>query len=150
VKKINTALAALGIAAVTALAAPAAAQAAPQAPATGPATSADSPNGYFYAWEAAYKGGRMCAWQHNAGNWSTCNVMDMRNKASSLQNRGYPGAFEDVNVYYHPWQTGAHNCLPNGAYWDNLIGLHFLWDGQDGQGQVMNDNIASHRWSNDC
>lgn len=149
-KKINTALAALGIAAVAALAVPAAAQATPPTPATGPAKSAAAANGYFYAWDEADRGGHQCAWQYSAGNWSACNTFDMRNKASSLENRGYAGVDEDVDLFYHPWHTGAHNCLPNGMYLNNLTGIYFLWDGQEGQGQSMNDNIASHRWSNNC
>ncbi|MGW5324502.1 hypothetical protein [Streptomyces sp. NPDC004014] len=149
-KKISTALAALGIAAVAALTAPAAAQAAPPAPAAGPAKSAAAANGYFYAWEAANRGGHQCAWQYDAGDWSTCGGFNMRNKASSLENRGYAGVGEDVDLFWSTWYSGAHNCLPNGMYLNDLTGIYFLWDGKSGQGQSMNDNISSHRWSNNC
>ncbi|MFF9396793.1 hypothetical protein [Streptomyces griseoluteus] len=149
-KKISTALAALGIAAAAALAAPAAAQAAPSAPATGTAKSAAAPNGYFYAWEHADRGGHQCAWKYDSGDWSTCGAFNMRNKASSLENRGYAGAYEDVDLFWGTWYSGSKNCLPNGAYRNNLTGIYFLWDGKSGQGQSMNDNISSHSWSNNC
>jgi hypothetical protein len=76
--------------------------------------------------------------------------MGMRNMASSLENRGYTGSYDDVNLYYSPNQQGSRNCLRNGYYLNDLQGIYYLWDGKAGQGQSMNDNIASHAWTNSC
>lgn len=149
-KKISNALAALGIAAAAALAAPAAAQAAPPAPATGTAQSASVPNGYFYAWEHINGGGHQCAWKYDAGNWATCNAFPMALQASSVENRGYAGAYEDVDLFWDFWYAGSHICLSNGRYLNDLRGIYFPWDGNSGEGKSTNDNIASHRWSNNC
>ncbi|MFF9396791.1 hypothetical protein [Streptomyces griseoluteus] len=147
-KKISTALAALGIAAAAALAAPATAHAAPPAPAAGPAKSATLPNGYLYVWEEANRGGPVCAWpQYDSRDWSTCS---MRNKASALENRGWPGAYEDVDLFWGTSYSGSHICLPNATYLANLSSVYFPRDGKSGQGQSTNNNISSHRWSNNC
>lgn len=64
--------------------------------------------------------------------------------------RGYAGAYEYVDLFYSPSCGGARNRLPNGYCLGNLTGIYFLWDGRAGQGQTTNNNIASHRWSNNC
>ncbi|GII75415.1 hypothetical protein Sru01_03970 [Sphaerisporangium rufum] len=166
----NTALATLGLAALALFATPGAAQAdnpssadsavtAPKSEAvpiaSAPsAASAAAADGYLWAWYDTNRVGPYCQWSENDGNWSTCSgmfrEMNMRNGASSLDNRGWSGSYDDVNLYYSPDYKGSRNCLPNGTYLNNLAGIYFLWDGKSGQGQSMNDNIASHRWANSC
>ncbi|MDP9842945.1 hypothetical protein [Streptosporangium lutulentum] len=166
----STALAALGIAALALFATPGVAQAIDRPtpkPVTAPSSTdtaitssspdsalAAAPDGYLYAWVGANKGGAWCRWFNDDTNWDTCSGavsnMEMRNLASSLENRGYTGSYDDVNLYYSPSYGGSRNCLPNGYYLNNLTGIYFLWDGKAGQGQSMNDNIASHRWANSC
>ncbi|MET8143598.1 peptidase inhibitor family I36 protein [Sphaerisporangium sp. NPDC005288] len=167
----NTALAALGLAALALFATPGAAQAdnpsssdsavttptskaAPIASAPSAVSAASTPDGYFLAWYETNRGGPYCRWLNDDGNWDTCSgmfsEMGMRNQASSLENRGWPGSYDDVNLYYSPNYLGSRNCLPNGYYLNNLAGIYYLWDGKSGQGQSMNNNIASHRWTNSC
>ncbi|MFC4531579.1 peptidase inhibitor family I36 protein [Sphaerisporangium dianthi] len=163
----NTALAALGLATLALFATPGVAQAdnpsssgsdaiAPTTavPIASAASAASSPDGYFVAWVNTNRGGPYCEWLNDDSNWDTCSgmfrEMSMRNQASSLENRGWPGSYDDVNLYYSPSYGGSRNCLPNGYYLNNLAGIYFLWDGKAGQGKSMNKNIASHRWTNSC
>ncbi|GLZ14436.1 hypothetical protein Acsp04_46710 [Actinomadura sp. NBRC 104425] len=151
-KKINAVLAAAAFTILALFAAPGAAQATVHS-SPGSAAAA-APDGYLYAWQHKDRGGYWCRWFGNDANWSTCSgsssSLNMRNVASSLENRGYAGAYEDVDLFYHPNYTGSNICLWNGRYLNNLTGIYFPWDGKDGQGQSTNDNIASHRWSNNC
>ncbi|MET9369893.1 hypothetical protein [Streptomyces griseoflavus] len=148
-KKISIALTALTLMAMGAAAPAASAQPAPL-PAAPKGAVAAAADGYLYAWDGFARGGAQCRWQQHDANWDTCSGINMRNRASSLENRGYAGAYEDVDLFYKPSWQGSRNCLPNGYYLDNLTGIYFLWDGNDGQGQSMNNNIASHRWTNNC
>ncbi|WP_405818471.1 hypothetical protein OG705_04220 [Streptomyces sp. NBC_00838] len=113
-----------------------------------------APDGYLYAWVNANSGGDWCRWYDNDANWNTCSGskpnLDMLDKASSLENRGYAGAYEDAGLSTSPNWEGARYCLPDGHYLGNLTGIHLPWDGRPGQGQSVNDNIASHKWSNNC
>ncbi|WP_081235573.1 peptidase inhibitor family I36 protein [Streptomyces viridosporus] len=147
-KKISIALTALTLTVMAAVAPSASAQ--PAQPSVAKGSVAAAADGYLYAWDGFAASGASCRWQANDADWSTCSGISMRNRASSLQNRGYAGAYEDVDLFYSPSWQGARNCLPNGYYLDNLTGIYFLWDGKAGQGQTMNNNIASHRWSNNC
>ncbi|MFJ1600280.1 hypothetical protein [Streptomyces sp. NPDC088261] len=152
-KKLGRLIAAAGLTALPLLLSTGTAQAAaPQEPAR-PSVAAE-PDGYLYAWVNINRGGDWCRWLNNDDNWNTCSgskaSFDMRNKASSLDNRGFTGSYEDVDLFYSPSQQGSSNCLPNGYYLNNLAGIYFRWDGKPGQGQTMNDNIASHKWSNAC
>ncbi|MER6089736.1 hypothetical protein [Streptomyces bluensis] len=150
-KKISIALTALTLTALAAAAPSASAQPAQSSPApNNSVAAAAAADGYLYAWDGFARSGAQCRWQGNDDNWDTCSGISMRNRASSLENRGYAGAYEDVDLYYSPSWQGSRNCLPNGYYLDNLTGIYFLWDGKAGQGQTMNNNIASHRWSNNC
>ncbi|MFI6086052.1 hypothetical protein ACIBBB_34810 [Streptomyces sp. NPDC051217] len=150
--KLGQLIAATGLTALSLLVSTGTVQAAAPLKPAGP-TQAAAPDGYLYAWVNANRGGTMCRWYEDDANWNTCennSSISMRNRASSLENRGYAGAYEDVDLFYSPGQEGSRNCLPNGRYLNNLTGIYFLWDGQPGQGQSMNDNIASHEWSNRC
>jgi hypothetical protein len=154
VKKISIALAGLGLTALGLCTAPGVAQATPSTSSSSGSTPAAAADGYLYAWDGFNRTGAWCRWYNNDDNWETCSGsasnLNMRNKASSLENRGYAGSLEDVDLFIHPAYKGTHNCLPNGYYLNNLTGIYFLWDGKDGQGQTTNNNIASHRWSNNC
>ncbi|GII78082.1 hypothetical protein Sru01_30640 [Sphaerisporangium rufum] len=144
------AMTALGIAVLALLAVPGAAQA-DDAPAA-ENVSAAAADGNLYAWDGINRTGAWCRWAGNDSNWDNCsgNTSWMRNRASSLENRGYAGAYEDVDLYYNTNYGGSHICLWNGRYLNNLSGIYYSWDGLAGQGQTTNNNIASHRWSNNC
>lgn len=148
-KKISIALAALTLTAMAAAVPSASAQPAQSSSALKGSVAAAA-DGYLYAWDGFARSGAQCRWQLDDADWGTCSGISMRNRASSLENRGYAGAYEDVDLFYSLSWQGSRNCLPNGYYLDNLTGIYFLWDGKAGQGQTMNNNIASHRWSNNC
>jgi hypothetical protein len=150
----TTALATVGLAALALSALPGVAQASEPGPssrdtvATGPAGA--TADGYFYAYEHAYQGGKYCRWVGNDGDWSSCSPGgNLRNQASSLWNNGYAGVSEDVNVYWGLNYTGAWACIANGYYYANLADWYFPTNGSGG-GENMNDNISSHKWSDSC
>ncbi|MFB8247154.1 hypothetical protein ACFC5X_19200 [Streptomyces sp. NPDC055952] len=113
------------------------------APASERAVAAD---GNLYAWEHSWKGGRQAAWFGDSSNWSDRN---MRNQASSVDNQGYAGAYDDVRLYWDAGYGGASYCLANGHYLMDMRYDYFPNNGAGG-GQAMNDNISSHRWVNSC
>ncbi|MEV5932997.1 hypothetical protein AB0L56_09645 [Streptomyces sp. NPDC052079] len=150
-KKIGIALTALTLTAMAAATPSASAE--PTRSSSTPTASAPAvaaADGYLYAWDGFGRSGAQCRWLNDDTDWSTCSGISMRNRASSLENRGYAGAYEDVDLFWTTGYGGSKNCLPNGRYLDNLTGIYFLWDGKSGQGQTMNNNISSHRWSNNC
>ncbi|QXE38439.1 hypothetical protein KQY30_33610 [Streptomyces sp. GMY02] len=150
--KINTALSALALTALAVFTAPGTAQAAAPGPASSDSVSMAAPDGNLWAWDGINRGGVYCYWAGDDSDWNTCsgssNNGTMRNRASSLENRGYAGSYDDVNLYWTTGYGGARNCLPNGYYLNDLSGIYFLWDGNSGQGQSMNNNISGHRWAN--
>ncbi|MEV0326141.1 hypothetical protein AB0H63_06750 [Micromonospora echinospora] len=106
-------------------------------------TAAD---GYFYAWTGTYRSGTQCRWLNNSDDWGTC-----RNAASSAENRGYVGGFDDVRVYWGTSASGAYKCMGNGGYWLDLTLCVEKFDvGSPGNGQCINDNASSHRWASSC
>ncbi|URN17510.1 peptidase inhibitor family I36 protein [Streptomyces sudanensis] len=113
------------------------------APMSEQAAAAD---GNLYAWEHAWKGGRMAAWSGNSSNWSDRN---MRNQASSVLNNGYAGAFGHVRLYWDAGYGGASYCLRNGEDLMDMRYDYFEHNGAGG-GQSMNDNVSSHRWVGSC
>ncbi|GAA2444135.1 hypothetical protein [Streptomyces lavendulocolor] len=126
--------------------APTAAQA-EEPPAPAPAGNrAAAADGYLYAWEHAWKGGRQARWSGNSANWADQN---MRNQASSALNNGFAGAYDDVLLHWGLSYGGASYCLPNGADLMDMRFDHFRHDGAGG-GEALNDNISSHRWVNNC
>ncbi|MGK5499722.1 peptidase inhibitor family I36 protein [Streptomyces sp. URMC 125] len=133
----------LAVAAATAAlgSAPAIAHAAPAAP-----EAAAAADGNFYAWEHEGMQGRQVSWSGSSADWSD---RGMLNLASSVENRGYAGAYEDVRMYWGKSYTGASYCLPNGGYLVYMTRDHFPHNGTGG-GQSLNDNVASHRWGNYC
>ncbi|GGL18740.1 hypothetical protein Sme01_47930 [Sphaerisporangium melleum] len=146
----STALATLGVAVLALLTAPGVAQAA--APPTPAPVSAAAPDGYLYAWDGPNRTGDWCRWLGDDPDWGTCSgtTTSMRKRASSVDNRGYAGAYEDVDLFFETNYRGSHMCLWNGRYFSNWTAIYFPWDGKLGQGQSVDNNIASHRWSNNC
>ncbi|MEV7076341.1 peptidase inhibitor family I36 protein [Streptomyces sp. NPDC093990] len=155
-RKIGAGLAGLALAGLSILAAPGTAGAAEApAPTPGPksaapaASSAAAADGYFYAWEGANRTGKYCRWLGNDTDWTTCSPGgNMRNQASSIENRGYPGSYANVVVYWDTGYGGTNACIDNGWYYADLAQWVFLNDGP-GQGETLNDNISSHKWIND-
>ncbi|WP_053847011.1 peptidase inhibitor family I36 protein [Streptomyces sp. NRRL B-24085] len=157
-RKISTGLAGLALAGLSILAAPGIAGAA-EAPVPTPgsksaasAAAADSSavaaDGYFYAWEGANRTGNYCRWVGNDTDWTTCSPGgNMRNQASSIENRGYPGSYANVVVYWDTGYGGANACIDNGWYYADLSQWFFPNNGP-GQGETLNDNISSHQWTN--
>ncbi|MET9508989.1 hypothetical protein ABZX62_11015 [Streptomyces flavidovirens] len=133
---------------VTALGlAPTTAQAAAPAPVGAEAgATVQAADGQLYAWEHSWKGGRQATWVNSSSDWADRN---MRNQASSVHNNGYAGAYEDVRLYWGVGHTGASYCLGNGNYLMDMRYDRFPYNGTEG-GEVMNDNVASHRWGNYC
>ncbi|MFD0884514.1 hypothetical protein ACFQ08_08095 [Streptosporangium algeriense] len=134
------------------------------APADGPAKDAVTPenltaaDGYFYAAEHPYGGGKYCRWFGDDTSWKTCsdaggNQVNMENRASQMFNNGFPGGHDDVRVYWGPGYTGAWRCLATGNHWDDLpLGRETFnkGSGLSGYGQSINDNVASHQWVSSC
>ncbi|CCK30315.1 putative secreted protein [Streptomyces davaonensis JCM 4913] len=144
--RIITTLTAVGLTALTLSALPGNAQAS-DAP-IGPAA-----NGKFYAYQGVNRGGGYCAWTGSDADWESCPTMlgGIRNQASSLQNSGYPGSFEDVDVFWGLHHTGAWYCLGNGRYLADLRNYRFGPNGGGhGDNETLNNNISSHNWSDHC
>ncbi|MDQ0946241.1 hypothetical protein QFZ24_000164 [Streptomyces phaeochromogenes] len=145
--RITTALAAVGLTALSLTAMPGAAQASEPSPSSTRAAAAPAADGYLHAWQHEnrnqYTAGRHCQWSGGSDNWASCS---MRNEASSLHNNGYT---HDVWLYYSPGRTGAHFCLNRGVYLENIVHHYFPHNGSGG-GTSLNDNIASHAWTPNC
>ncbi|WP_371657683.1 peptidase inhibitor family I36 protein [Streptomyces sp. NBC_00280] len=157
-KKIGTVLAGFALAGLSVLAAPGIAGAAePPAPApdSKSATAAAAPSvaaadGNFYAWDGANRTGKYCAWVGDDTNWSTCSPGgNMRNQAGSIENRGYPGSYSRVRVYWDTAYGGTYACIENGYYYADLSQWYFQVAGP-GQGETLNNNISSHKWANEA
>ncbi|PZG20087.1 peptidase inhibitor family I36 protein [Nonomuraea aridisoli] len=155
-QKLRSVIASLGLTALVLLNVTGTAHAEPVLPADSPAASAAAaPDGYFYAWGHINRGGFMCHWSGDDPDWSTCDSVNLRNDASSLENRGWPGPYEDVFLYWDDADDAGgwdhtRACLPNGLYLNNLTGIYYPWDGRQGQGETLNDNISAHRWGSGC
>jgi hypothetical protein len=103
-------------------------------------------DGYFYAWTGTYRTGTTCRWFGDSDHWGSC-----RNTASSAENRGYAGPYDDVNVYWGTSATGAWTCMANGGYWlDLTLCIEWFNNGSPGWGECVNNNASSHRWVNSC
>jgi hypothetical protein len=157
---LRAGLAAAVLAGLTAFAVPATAQAADtngaRTPATATATTTTTAaDGNFYAYEFVGGMGEYCAWAGDDANWSTCSPRGgIRNQASSVENRGFPGAYEDVLVYWDNaddaggWD-GARACVQNGWSYGHLYQYEFPANGEGG-GEKMDQNISAHRWVHSC
>ncbi|MGW0337916.1 hypothetical protein ACWD0J_40075 [Streptomyces sp. NPDC003011] len=132
------------------------AQASEPTPAESRTVSAAAADGKLHAWMDPYRGGGHCAWSGANRNWdypgSGCPAM--RNLASSVENRGYAGGYDDVNLYYGEDQSAAYACLGNGDMWLDLsLGREVFshgWSWWDGYGESVDNNIASHNWTDSC
>jgi hypothetical protein len=124
------------------------------------ATAAMAADGYVYAYDQPYgwsRGGDACRWYGNDTDWGNCSwygrTLSMKNRASALWNNGYAGGYDKVNFYWGTGYYGAWACLGVGDYWADLpLGReHFTWGaGKPGYGQVVNNNVASHKWVTQC
>ncbi|WP_030206297.1 hypothetical protein [Streptomyces sp. NRRL S-87] len=146
-RSLRTLTAATALATAALLATPLAAEAA-AAPASVPTTATAAarpapqvadPNGYVYAWyDVNFQ--NLCGWwTGNAANWGDC-----WNRASSLWNNRYPGANDDIFVYWGLNCSKARRGVYNGVYLADLTQWPFDWGTGQGSGTSLNDNIASH------
>ncbi|GGN45091.1 hypothetical protein [Streptomyces fuscichromogenes] len=142
-RKIRASLAAAAVAtALTAVAVPSTAHASTAAPRTSAAA-----DGYLYAWTNLNRGGSYCRWYGDDDDWSTCSPGGyMQDQASSVENRGYAGAYGDVKLFKNIGYdaSAGYSCLDNGQYLNNLA--NYYWS----NGTGMNDSITSHYWVTGC
>ncbi|GGS83941.1 hypothetical protein AB0C33_14080 [Nonomuraea sp. NPDC048881] len=113
-------------------------------------------DGNFYVWSddmnkaLLYTGDAYNGWP---SGWN--NTVDV------VWNNGYPGPYDDVNIYdYAPWSGSAYACIGNGDYWDlrrTDINYVFSWvnDGADAWqreplGRRVHDNGSGHIWVDWC
>ncbi|MFJ5999913.1 hypothetical protein [Streptomyces sp. NPDC092370] len=137
-RKITVTAAVLGLTALG-LAAPAAAQAA-QHPVAGPgcADKWGVPDGRLYAWDEQDCAGTPLPVPYS-GDWGPA----ADNRASSVMNRAYAGAFGHVAFYDKSNYIGANVCLAPGERYADV-----LTDDRFSDGTVVNDAISGHRWVN--
>lgn len=154
----RVALAVVALAGLTAFVVPGSAQAADASDTRGTAGAAAPlfpADGNLYAYQYVGFAGGHCAWAGDDADWSSCAPHgNMRNQANSLANRGFPGAYEDVLVYWDDandaggWD-GARACLQNGWADGHLYQYEFPANGAGG-GEKMHNNISAHRWVHSC
>ncbi len=139
-RKSRIAAGAVAIAATALVAGGVTAEAATAPPAS-PATAQS--DGYFYSYNGTGFTNLCGRWSGNSPNWGVC-----RNKTESLWNNGYPGAFDDVLVYWGLNYTGAYRGVCNGDALPDVSGLTFDWsNGAAGHGESLWHNISSHKWA---
>jgi hypothetical protein len=125
-----------------------------------PRTAAAAADGKLHAWEHEYRGGDHCSWTGSSRHWDGLKETaqpgcgGMRNRATSLENRGYEGV-DAVNLYWDIDQEGAWACLARGDMWLDLsLGWekfsHKSWLNSGGYGESLQDNISSHQWVESC
>ncbi|OXM59120.1 hypothetical protein [Amycolatopsis vastitatis] len=138
--KARTAAAAMAITATALAAGAATAEAAPAPPASPATAQAD---GYFYTYNGTGFTDFCGRWSGPSSYWGAC-----ANQDESLWNNGYPGALDDVLIYWGRNQTGAWRGVCNGNALSNVSGLTFDYSGgASGHGEPIWHNIASHRWA---
>ncbi|MEV1085748.1 peptidase inhibitor family I36 protein [Streptomyces sp. NPDC050211] len=148
--KIATALAAVGVAALTVTALPGAAHANPEwysSPASStvsPLGLRDCPSTNFCFWDDINYGGPLGKVTGNNRTWTAfrqtaCPSGTWNDCASSAYNHGTTGL--GVHVYEHTDYRGLSDCIPRGWY-GNLTGR--VWDGT---WTVINDQISSNYWA---
>ncbi|MEU4331777.1 hypothetical protein [Nonomuraea dietziae] len=111
-------------------------------------------DGNFYVWSddenkaLLYDGDAYGGWPEG---WN--------NRVDVIWNNGFPGRYDDVNVYdYATWSGSAYACVGNGDYWDLRRGDYvFSWvnDGADAWqrsplGRRVHDNGSGHIWVDWC
>ncbi|KIF69765.1 hypothetical protein HY68_16120 [Streptomyces sp. AcH 505] len=136
-RKVHTLLIGTAIAALAVGVAPLTAQASESAP---PAPAA---TGFLHVYYDTGYTNWCDDWSGEAPDWGSC-----RNQVSSLHNDGYPGALDDVWVYWGLNYTGARRGVANGVGLSDLRLYAFDANTGSGSGQALNDNISSHRWAN--
>ncbi|MFE6488494.1 hypothetical protein ACFVGN_36945 [Streptomyces sp. NPDC057757] len=122
------------------------------------ASAAAAEDGMLHAWVDSYRGGAECTWAGSSRNWDgndeAIDCGGMRNRASSLENRGYEG-IDAVNLYWDIDQEGAWACLGRGDMWLDLSLGREIFSFKDffnsgGYGQSLENNISSHNWVDHC
>jgi len=139
---------------------PAAAAQAAGAPAAAPRAVAAAEDGRLHAWADPNQRGAHCAWSGNSRDWdygddgATGNCRPMRNVASSLENRGFAGGYDDVDLYYNQDQSGVYACLGHGDAWYDLSHGDYIFNNGlpwwDGKNESVDNNISSHAWTDGC
>ncbi|WP_150239989.1 hypothetical protein [Nocardiopsis quinghaiensis] len=128
---------AMAVAAVAVMNAPAA-QAAEAGPTVPLSAAADGKLHVYYDFNLS----RHCAsWEGYSSHWGKC-----RNEVSSLWNNGYPGGHDDVRVYWGLNHSGAYRGVHNGVVLNNLRQWTFDANTGRGSGEVLDNNISSHKW----
>jgi hypothetical protein len=153
-------LLATGAAMLFATVGPVAAAQAADGPAAAPRAAAAAEDGRLHAWADPYQRGAHCSWEGNKRDWDygddgvTGNCQPMRNVASSLENRGFAGGYDDVDLYYNQDQSGVYACLGHGDAWQDLTGGDYIFNNGpwwwEGKNTSVNNNIASHSWTDGC
>lgn len=142
--RIATALATLGLTALTLTALPGTAQASePDRGAPSPLAAPACDSSYFCFWVNINFGGDRGQVAGNNPTWTrfsepTCPSGTWNDCASSGFNNGTSGL--GVRVYENANYTGRSTCLPKGWY-GNFTGKY--WDGTTTN---INDKISSNRW----
>jgi hypothetical protein len=132
--------------------APAAAQAAPAAPkpADTAAAVASDPDGKIHVWDGINRSGTECSWIGNSADW-TIGCWEVSNDIESVENRGYAGGNDDVNLYYNDNYSGSYACIGRGDMWLDLsLGIEKFHAPGEGQGKTVYHDVASHKWVPDC
>ncbi|MCD7441366.1 peptidase inhibitor family I36 protein [Streptomyces lincolnensis] len=152
-------LLATGAAMLFATVGPAVAAQAADGPAAAPRAAA-AEDGRLHAWVDPNQRGAHCSWSGNKRDWDygddgvTGNCEPMRNRASSLENRGFGGGYDDVDLYYNQDQSGVYACLGHGDAWYDLTGGDYIFNfglpWWSGKNESVNDNISSHSWTDSC
>ncbi|EKX64660.1 hypothetical protein Sipo8835_31205 [Streptomyces ipomoeae] len=95
-------------------------------------------DGKVYAWDLPHCQGTPLP-VPGSGTWGP----DANDRASSVMNRGYTGAFGVAQFFEHANQVDGHACLlPGELYVDDLAYSRFS------SGAPADNNISSHRWAN--
>ncbi|GAA0581890.1 hypothetical protein HPO96_08285 [Kribbella sandramycini] len=119
---------------------------------------AAAPDGFVYAWDLPGGRGATCRWSGADRDWGDCTSHgtenSMLNRASDLWNNGVHAEYENVDFHWGKDQGGAWACLSRGDSWPNLttggqtFSHYYPWSA--GKNERIDNNIASHRWSNDA
>jgi hypothetical protein len=108
------------------------------------------PMGHFCMWEhVGFSGGVYSAYGSDdyLGNNLFSNGVAVDNHASSVQNNGWVGPYDDVIVYDYarPLQwASASACIPVGYAYRDVFALRGSNPGN------WNDRISSYKWVNSC
>jgi hypothetical protein len=121
---------------------------------TGQEMKAAGPDGNLYVWSDDMQ--RSLLYSGNASEgWPD----GWNNRVDVLWNNGFPGSYDDVNIYdYATWSGSAYACIGNGDWWDlRRTNYVFSWvnDGADAWqrsplGRPVHDHGSGHVWVDWC